>query len=145
MKARSRAATLLSLRDISPVRGISLRSDLYWCVHSRYVGSLPLPHAVILSEVEESPNVRQKRLAMRKPSPLWGRWAIRFANWSDEGIRRRRQGGEQLPCGNTPSSVTPPFLLCKKGNILLSGNRYLKETSTLRRRDTFPTRGKAFF
>ena len=84
----------------------SLRSDLYRCVHSRYVGyirrggpacppenvalscgrthgcaptslikplhlseafgSLPLPPAVILSEVEESPNVGQKRLAMRK-------------------------------------------------------------------------------
>ena len=67
---------------------------------------MPLPPAVILSGsrseilrskiVERPPNVWQVRLAVRKPSPLWGRWAIRFANWSDEGI---------LPQGNTHRPV----------------------------------------
>ena len=37
------------------------------------------------------------------------------------------------------------FVVMQNGNVLLSGNRRLEETSALRRRDTFPTRGKAFF
>ena len=36
------------------------------------------------------------------------------------------------------------FVVMQNGNILLSGNRRIKEPSALRRRDTFPTRGKAF-
>ena len=43
-----------------------------------------------------TPSALNKTSLKRKPSPLWGRWAIRFANWSDEGI---------LPQGNTHRPV----------------------------------------
>ena len=48
------------------------------------------------NEVEGSPSAMDQTSLKRKPSPLWGRWAIRFANWSDEGI---------LPQGNTHRPV----------------------------------------
>ena len=62
----------------------SLRSDLYRCVHNRYVGSLPLPPAVILSGaggkiafsdlVEGSPSAMHQRIC-----PTLGYLSTRFA------------------------------------------------------------------
>ena len=65
----------------------SLRSDLYRCVLSRYVGALPLPPAVILSGaggkiafsdlVEGSPSALNKRFCLTLGGPST---SFRFAS-----------------------------------------------------------------
>ena len=88
------------------------------------------------NEVEGSPSAMDQTSLKRKPSPLWGRWAIRFANWSDEGILPQGNTRRPVAFGESPHPSRRLFCLTQrkhsairqpsfKGNLSAQASRHL--------------------